>query len=303
MITKIIKLLESKNKTEKVLFYIMRTVKSRLMRNLVSEIVAKRIGKCRDFEGESTFLTLIKRKEHLNNINTYGYTELDKGLSDDLINEIISYSKNLKCFDPFHKHHGNFAPENIPSDTHVANFNRKDLVKNELIRKIANDPGILNLAKDFLNATPTISNVNMWWSIGGKEQAEDAQLFHRDVDDFRFIKLFIYLTDVDENSGPHTYVRGSSSSDKLLKIRRYQDEEIHEAFGKENVIEFVRPKGTAFMVNTYGFHKGLLPKSKNRLLLQVQYSLRPIGIETYSPIEVEKSGLLDNYVNRLILKS
>lgn len=175
-------------------------------------------------------------------------------------------------------------------------------MKNELIRKIANDPGVLNLAKDFLNATPTISNVNMWWSVGGKEQAEDAQLFHRDVDDFRFIKLFIYLTDVDENSGPHTYVKGSSSSNKLLKIRRYQDEEIHQTFGKENVIEFTRPKGSAFMVNTYGFHKGLLPKSKNRLLLQVQYSLRPIGIESYDPVKVDYTEHLDSYVNRLIIK-
>lgn len=110
MISKVTKLLKSENKNEKLLFYIMRTVKSRFMRNSVSEIVAKRIGKCSDFEGNSMFLLSQRRKEHFNNINTYGYTELDKGLSDDLVEEIIEYSKKLRCFDPFHKNYGNFSP-------------------------------------------------------------------------------------------------------------------------------------------------------------------------------------------------
>ena len=56
-----------------------------------------------------------------------------------------------------------------------------------------------------------------------------------------------------------------------------------------------------FLVNTYGFHKGLLPQNNNRLLLQVQYSLNPIGIESYVPKNIGNHAY-NEYVNRLILK-
>jgi len=116
-----------------------------------------------------------------------------------------------------------------------------------------------------------------------------------------FCKLFIYLTDVEMENGPHVYVEGSSVSSKLRKIRRYEDLEIFHAFGKDKVKYFIFPKGAAFLVNTYGFHKGLLPNKGNRLLFQVQYSLSPIGIENYEPIDIGNHNY-DPYINRLILK-
>ena len=103
------------------------------------------------------------------------------------------------------------------------------------------------------------------------------------------------------NNGPHVYVEGSSSSEKLRKIRRYTDDEIAASFGKDAIKYFVAPKGSSFMVDTYGFHKGLLPKDKLRLLFQVQYSLNPIGIESYEPVDIG-SHSYHPYINRLILK-
>ena len=140
----------------------------------------------------------------------------------------------------------------------------------------------------------------MWWSIAGKDKAKDAQLFHRDVDDIKFCKVFVYLTDVGPNDGPHTYVRGSSNTNKLTIIRRYEDQEINKAFGKENVLYLTRPRGSYFLVDTYGFHKGTLPIDNDRLLLQVQYSINPIGIEDYKPIAKEHN--YNKYTNRLLFK-
>ncbi len=64
---------------------------------------------------------------------------------------------------------------------------------------------------------------------------------------------------------------------------------------------FKAPKGSAFIVDTYGFHKGLLPQKGKRLLLQVQYSLNPIGIENYEPLDIGEHNY-NPYINRLILK-
>ena len=118
---------------------------------------------------------------------------------------------------------------------------------------IANDPNVLSIVSGFLGAKPTISLITAWWSIPHADgKAEEAELFHRDVDDIRFVKLFCYLTDVDEASGPHMFVPGSQSVDRLTKIRRYQDSEILDAFGEDSVSTFTGKAGTAFLENTYG---------------------------------------------------
>lgn len=284
---------------KRVLFYGQRQIKSYKTRNIVRNIQSKLKGKVQ-IDGSSKFIARKTEKISINELNQNGFVEIEKIINPELINQIIDYSDTLELFDPFHRELGGFKNKNIPEVTHVANFHRKDLVACEEILEIANDPGILRVVQEFLGAKPTISNINMWWSKTGKDQAKDAQLFHRDVDDIKFCKLFIYLTDVGENDGPHTYVKGSSSTNKLTKIRRYQDSEIINAFGNENIINFVRPKGSCFLVDTYGFHKGTLPVDNDRLLLQVQYSLNPIGIESYQPLKIAHK--FNPYINRLILK-
>ena len=288
-----------KKLVKKVLFYGQRQIKSYKTRNIVRNLQSKLKGKI-NINGSSNLISPSGEISSLKELNQNGFVELENQLNSEIIKQIIDYSRNLSLFDPFHKELGEFNDQNIPAATHVANFHRKDLVGCPEILEIANDPGILRVVQDFLGAIPTISNINMWWSKAGKVQAKDAQLFHRDVDDIKFCKLFIYLTDVGKFDGPHTYIKGSSSTNKLTKIRRYQDSEIIDVFGKENIINFVRPKGSCFIVDTYGFHKGTLPLENDRLLLQVQYSLNPIGIESYTPIDILNQ--YNKYANRLILK-
>lgn len=283
-------------------FYLMRSISNKTIRNaIIKSIVAKR-GKTYNGKSKSEFIDFKNLSNHIENMNKNGFTISDFKLSPEKISNIFAYIKDLKCYDPHKKHLGDIDPNNAPLESHTAHYKRSELVKNEDILAIANDEGILSIAQEFLGATPTISNINMWWSFGGRKQAEEAQLYHRDVDDWKFCKFFIYLTDVSSENGPHIYVKGTSASPKLRKIRRYQDHEIEETFGKENVMTFIEPKGSTFMVDTYGFHKGLLPKAGKRLLLQVQYSLNPIKVENYTPVainaEVEK---YDKFVNRLII--
>lgn len=279
------------------LFHLQRTIKSFNARESLSRIQGKLIGNIKIY-GKSLILN-EDEDECADKLLNNGYIEFKKGVDLSTIDQIILDTSSLLLFDPYERSYGEFSYTNIKSTTHVANFKRNDLVKNKNILEIANDPGILRIVQRFLGATPTISNINMWWSIAGKSKAEHAQLFHRDVDDLKFCKLFIYLTDVGPNDGPHTYVKGSSSTNKFTKIRRYDDQEIKSAFGEENIINFCRPKGSIFLVDTYGFHKGTLPIDNNRLLLQIQYSLNPIGVENYTPVKINHS--YDPYINRLLV--
>ncbi len=285
----------------KLQFFIMRKITVKFVMDFIVNRKAKSLGKLNLKDGASLFVTSEKKKTHIQNLSQDGYSVLDTKLNSELVNTIVKYSEQIKCFDPYHPDFNAIDPANPPKETHIAHFKREDLVRFKPILDIANDPGVLEVVQEFLGAKPTISNVNMWWSFGGRKQAEHAQLFHRDLDDWRFCKLFIYLTDVNAASGPHIYVKGSSQSPKFRKIRRYSDAEIENAFGKENILKFMEPKGTSFLVDTYGFHKGLLPEREDRLLLQIQYSLHPIGIEEYHPVEVPHKGY-NTYINRLLVK-
>lgn len=285
-------------------YYAIRGISSKIMRDKIIEIIISKREKSYKVNSTSLLVEHDSINRHIENMNGDGFTIFDYKLSPEKLENIISFIMTLSCNDPYRKNLGSIDPANPPQETHIANYERADLVRNKDILDIANDSGVISIAQDFLGATPTISNINVWWSFGGRVQAEEAQLYHRDVDDWKFCKFFVYLTDVESENGPHIYVKGTSVSDKLRKIRRYEDKEVEDTFGKENVTTFIKPKGSAFMVDTYGFHKGLIPKSGRRLLLQIQYSLNPLKVETYNPVLIHNDDVInfDKYINRLIFK-
>lgn len=89
----------------------------------------------------------------------------------------------------------------------------------------------------------------------------------------------------------------------LTEIRRYQDEEVVDAFGAEKQVRFTGQAGSSFLENTYGMHRGYPPVSKPRLILQVLYSLRPVIYGPKSPIcTLGQDGVpadIDPYINRV----
>ena len=98
-------------------------------------------------------------------------------------------------------------------------------------------------------------------------------MFHHDLDRLKFIKFFIYITDVDLDTGPHVYVRKSNlkSPAYILKDGRYSDELISENAG-EDVISICGPKGSIIAVDTRGLHKGMEVNTSERLLFQLEFS-------------------------------
>ena len=166
------------------------------------------------------------------------------------------------------------------------------------------DRRLLAVAAGMLGAKPTISYMTAWWSLpAGDGTAQHAEKFHRDVDDWRFVKLFCYLTDVDDASGPHAFVRGSHRVNRLTQIRRFSDEEVDRAFDARNIVRFTGAAGTCFLENTNGVHRGIPPLDKPRLIFQVLYSLRPVIYGPKAPVaklgEAGIPGGLDRYVNRV----
>lgn len=171
-------------------------------------------------------------------------------------------------------------------------------------QRIIADPVFINVSQAYLNAASTLKNVNLWWSsaIAGeidKDADHAAQMFHFDYDPApRWLKFFVYVTDVTDENGPHTFVRGSHRlrQEKMREILsrgyvRISDAEIAGVCGRDNVVELAGPKGTVLAVDTMGFHKGKPPISGYRLLAQLEYA-SPLFVQSASnPLPMPRNAV------------
>jgi len=147
------------------------------------------------------------------------------------------------------------------------------------------DESLLQVAQNYLGAKPIFTGLSLWWSPPVKDQpdAEAAQQFHFDLERIRWLRYFIYLTDVDAGSGPHCFIRGSHRSGgipaEVLKegYARQDDERILQIYGAEAYREFRGRRGTIVAEDSRGFHKGLLPRRADRLLLAFELSSSTFG--------------------------
>ena len=90
--------------------------------------------------------------------------------------------------------------EPAESAFNLAHYSESDVLNCPDLMKIATDPMHLGMAQEYLGTVPQVITVAAWWSFARADVAKAAQLFHLDLDDYRFFKFFIYLTDVDEEA-------------------------------------------------------------------------------------------------------
>ena len=200
-----------------------------------------------------------------------GFAMLDGLIDAEWVQRVRASLEARPCKDRWRRELGVFHYSAMPPDSHVADIN--DVVDVPEVLALANHPRVLGVVAAYLGCQPTVDSIMAWWSLPGHAQAENEQFYHRDNDSIRFLKLFVYLSDVGLDCGPHVFVRGSHAQDGCYERRRHQDDEVERTFGADKVHTFTGPAGTVFIEDTYGLHKGALPTGQRRLLLQIRYSI------------------------------
>ena len=172
-------------------------------------------------------------------------------------------------------------------------FDESDLLNNSEIQNLLVDSSILAIAQAYLGCKPIQDIVAMWWSTAFDKEpvSEAAQLYHFDMDRIKFIKFFIYLTEVTTHNGPHCHVRGSHESKplELLKDGHIPDSEIEQYYGKEDIVEIIGSTGTIFAADTRGFHKGKHLHSSERLIFEIEFTNSLFGAD-YSNFSITPVG-------------
>ncbi len=222
----------------------------------------------------------------------------DDFASPDVIERITAFFRDKKVVGPGDRL---IPPEGLPPGSAAAAYPLETVLRCPDVLDLINAPSILRIAADYLGCKPTLSSLGVRWSFPSPGRLAATQRFHRDTDDWRSLKLFIYLTDVDANSGPHVYVLGSHETAARLRARPYDRAELGRDYGDVNIRTIVGPSGTAFVADIYGIHMGLPPALKPRLILQAQYSVLPIFAFLYQPVALPVRPAVDGYVNRLMI--
>jgi hypothetical protein len=150
------------------------------------------------------------------------------------------------------------------------------------VKDLASDPTLLAIAGRYLGCQPVFLGARIWWSFAsGADAAQQMNLgqgFHYDIDGYRALAFFFYLTDVTPLSGPHICVRGSHTEKPLKSLISFHkgrsDAEIDRWYGTERQMTVRGAAGDGFAEDIFCYHKGLHPERDDRLILQLRYGLR-----------------------------
>lgn len=221
-------------------------------------------------------------------IKEKGYFIFDQTISENIINSISNFALDNNSYPIFSnkKYSECFEGEGVLfKDTEYITtryeYQLKDLLNNPDIFNLLLQEDFSEISKQYFNSKALLSNLNMWWTTPIKEEFDryTGQVFHIDIDRSQALLFIIYINDVDENNGPHIYVQNTHQSKPLcfLQDRRMNPQELEDYYSKENMIEITGKKGTVFVIDSLGFHRGKPLDTNNRLALKYEYSVDGFG--------------------------
>lgn len=144
---------------------------------------------------------------------------------------------------------------------------------------IALQPELVSVVAAAMGEVPRLDSVLLTLSRYTNKPLSYSQLWHRDHDDTKVIKLFFYLTNVTSfDDGPFTFIPGPDSDKIGFRLKSHlPDSEISRWIPKSAVKTICAPRLTAFMVNTSRcLHMGSrVASGHERLLYTATYFSSP----------------------------
>ncbi|WP_026169039.1 phytanoyl-CoA dioxygenase family protein [Sinorhizobium meliloti] len=201
--------------------------------------------------------------------------------------EIARFGHETPCFGNFERRLEFLAGDHAEAERHfgrtiLSGHHYERILQCAAALAVQRDPLLLNVARHYLGGEARLITTRTWWSFPARN-ASEADLsrasfkFHFDLDDWRMLKFFFYLTDVDATSGPHVYVRGSHNrrrlKHQLTLLVGHAADEVLTFYGEENAITLTGKAGSGFVEDPFGFHMGTLAKEKPRLMMEVGFGV------------------------------
>ena len=157
--------------------------------------------------------------------------------------------------------------------------------------KIAEHPNLKLIADKYYKMKNTqMRYYNIWKHEVKNGPSKGSQLWHRDREDVKILKVFICIEDVNLNNGPFTYAPGTHFEGKVKSIpdyiiektgtKRTTDEMMNAVVSDNKWIKSIGEAGTVVFADTNGYHKGGEVDEGYRLLFTCMY-VSPACERTY----------------------
>lgn len=225
----------------------------------------------------NTFSYLIFVKNRFNNLPE---NQIIKRIVSDLRNNGIAFS-SIDEFFPQSDYFQQMAAWLNKNEKNLVFKSKKKFLmsyhgnENSILDLDSNNPFInfylsdyiLKIVCDYLGYIPQLNYLTIEKTLVMNESsAVHSQLWHRDPEEQKMIKVFIYLNDVSENNGPFFYVKGSqpSGNSKMSKFApqylpkgSYPDEmTVMNTILSDAIVCATGKAGTIIFCDTAGLHKG-----------------------------------------------
>jgi hypothetical protein len=181
-----------------------------------------------------------------------------------------------------------------------------ELIRVPAVQRLIADGALHRIAQDYLGCRPVLTSIALWIDPVSKATV-DAHTYHYDNDGPSFLKFFIYVNDIDAESGAHAFIQGTHGHRKPPQFGRsgtYNRDKLLSFYGSENEIVFTGPAGMILAEDTAGFHKGMSPSKGYRLLLQLQFTSldHPQEEEFVGGLDKVRIEMLDPGIKRIANK-
>jgi hypothetical protein len=140
---------------------------------------------------------------------------------------------------------------------------------------------ILDVANTYLGMWSKLIYFDMWHTLPlSTDTRIFSQRWHRDPEDRRKIRTFLYFNEVDESAGAMEYFAGSQSGGPYENVFPWKDPlempyppdgEIDRLISPKDHVVLKGPPGTLIFCDTAGFHRGGTAKTRPRILATAAY--------------------------------
>lgn len=184
---------------------------------------------------------------------------------------------------------------NKRADDSLEGVRRPDGTWNSAFNKLAMHPDVLAVVSRYFGFLPILYRINLLYSPSDSQVDRSSQFFHLDPEDWKQVKIFVWVEDVDENTGPFILLPADLSVKVRRAIRytnsRVTDEEMFRTVSEKNLVACTGPAGTmAFCDTSMCFHMGSRAGTRPRHAIMIQY-ITPFAAVFPMEGKIEKTPL------------
>ncbi len=153
------------------------------------------------------------------------------------------------------------------------------LAEGSIFNRFALAEPVVEVVNAYFGMYAVLTHCDIWHNFVAAGEPCQSQLWHRDPEDRHILKLFYYLSDVDDGAGPFSYARGSHRQPGRTapyqrldgETPRSDDAQLGSVYAPECWVTAYGAKGTLVFADTRGYHKGGWSQRSERSLYLCEF--------------------------------